>query len=168
MRAENHRAASPSRRHLRVRDPRSGRSDDHVRPRRRDGWPANCFRSAGPERLYRDPQDLRVAEMIGSPKINVVSRAHWISLGCVASSRHSWQHDAPRVSSGGRRNSRVRGWKTQWRRRKRRESRLRYLPERGAWDGRGNRRRAYASRRIAFRTRPSGRPSDRPGLLAAI
>ena len=34
-----------------------------------------------PERLYRDPQDLRVAEMIGSPKINVVSRAHWISLG---------------------------------------------------------------------------------------
>jgi multiple sugar transport system ATP-binding protein len=34
-----------------------------------------------PERLYRDPQDLRVAEMIGSPKINVVSRDHWISLG---------------------------------------------------------------------------------------
>ena len=34
-----------------------------------------------PEQLYRDPQDLRVAEMIGSPKINVVSRAHWISLG---------------------------------------------------------------------------------------
>jgi multiple sugar transport system ATP-binding protein len=34
-----------------------------------------------PERLYRDPQDLRVAEMIGSPKINVVSCAHWISLG---------------------------------------------------------------------------------------
>jgi len=34
-----------------------------------------------PERLYRDQQDLRVAEMIGSPKINVVSRAHWISLG---------------------------------------------------------------------------------------
>ncbi|QHO79172.1 glycerol-3-phosphate ABC transporter ATP-binding protein [Bradyrhizobium sp. CCBAU 051011] len=34
-----------------------------------------------PERLYRDPEDLRVAEMIGSPKINVVSRAHWTSLG---------------------------------------------------------------------------------------
>jgi multiple sugar transport system ATP-binding protein len=34
-----------------------------------------------PERLYRDPQDLRVAEMIGSPKINVVSCAHWTSLG---------------------------------------------------------------------------------------
>jgi len=34
-----------------------------------------------PERLYRDPQDLRVAEMIGSPKINVVSCADWISLG---------------------------------------------------------------------------------------
>jgi multiple sugar transport system ATP-binding protein len=34
-----------------------------------------------PERLYRDPEDLRVAEMIGSPKINVVARAHWMSLG---------------------------------------------------------------------------------------
>jgi multiple sugar transport system ATP-binding protein len=34
-----------------------------------------------PEQLYRDPEDLRVAEMIGSPKINVVSCAHWISLG---------------------------------------------------------------------------------------
>ncbi|WP_108518773.1 ABC transporter ATP-binding protein [Bradyrhizobium algeriense] len=33
-----------------------------------------------PEQLYRDPQDLRVAEMIGSPKINVVSCDHWISL----------------------------------------------------------------------------------------
>ncbi|QOZ69951.1 ABC transporter ATP-binding protein [Bradyrhizobium arachidis] len=30
-----------------------------------------------PEKLYRDPQDLRVAEMIGSPKINIVTRAHW-------------------------------------------------------------------------------------------
>ncbi|OYX73154.1 MAG: glycerol-3-phosphate ABC transporter ATP-binding protein [Rhizobiales bacterium 32-66-11] len=36
---------------------------------------------APPEALYRDPQDLRVAEMIGSPKINVVSRAHWVALG---------------------------------------------------------------------------------------
>jgi multiple sugar transport system ATP-binding protein len=36
---------------------------------------------APPEELYRDPQDLRVAEMIGSPKINVVSRAHWTSVG---------------------------------------------------------------------------------------
>jgi multiple sugar transport system ATP-binding protein len=36
---------------------------------------------APPETLYRDPQDLRVAEMIGSPKINVVSRAHWAALG---------------------------------------------------------------------------------------
>jgi multiple sugar transport system ATP-binding protein len=34
-----------------------------------------------PEQLYRDPDDLRVAEMIGSPQINVVSCAHWISLG---------------------------------------------------------------------------------------
>jgi multiple sugar transport system ATP-binding protein len=34
-----------------------------------------------PEQLYRDPQNLRVAEMIGSPKINVVSCANWISLG---------------------------------------------------------------------------------------
>jgi multiple sugar transport system ATP-binding protein len=34
-----------------------------------------------PEQLYRDPQDLRVAEMIGSPKINVVSRADWIAQG---------------------------------------------------------------------------------------
>jgi multiple sugar transport system ATP-binding protein len=34
-----------------------------------------------PEQLYRDPQNLRVAEMIGSPKINVVSCADWISLG---------------------------------------------------------------------------------------
>ncbi|MCA6116501.1 ABC transporter ATP-binding protein [Bradyrhizobium sp. WSM 1738] len=34
-----------------------------------------------PEQLYRDPQDLRVAEMIGSPKINVVSCADWTSLG---------------------------------------------------------------------------------------
>jgi len=33
MRAEIIALASPSRRHLRVRDPRSGRSDDHVRPR---------------------------------------------------------------------------------------------------------------------------------------
>ncbi len=30
-----------------------------------------------PDELYRDPQDLRVAEMIGSPKINVVARDHW-------------------------------------------------------------------------------------------
>ncbi|MGY3621414.1 multiple sugar transport system ATP-binding protein [Bradyrhizobium sp. USDA 10063] len=30
-----------------------------------------------PEELYRDPRDLRVAEMIGSPKINVVVRDHW-------------------------------------------------------------------------------------------
>jgi multiple sugar transport system ATP-binding protein len=30
-----------------------------------------------PEELYRDPQELRVAEMIGSPKINVVARGHW-------------------------------------------------------------------------------------------
>jgi multiple sugar transport system ATP-binding protein len=36
---------------------------------------------APPEALYRDPQDLRVAEMIGSPKINVVSCAHWTALG---------------------------------------------------------------------------------------
>jgi multiple sugar transport system ATP-binding protein len=28
-----------------------------------------------PEKLYRDPQDLRVAEMIGSPKINVIGRS---------------------------------------------------------------------------------------------
>ncbi len=34
-----------------------------------------------PEQLYRDPQDLRVAEMIGSPQINVVSCANWRSLG---------------------------------------------------------------------------------------
>jgi multiple sugar transport system ATP-binding protein len=33
-----------------------------------------------PEELYRDPQDLRVAEMIGSPKINIVSATHWLSL----------------------------------------------------------------------------------------
>lgn len=38
---------------------------------------------APPEALYRDPQDLRVAEMIGSPKINVVSCAHWTALGGV-------------------------------------------------------------------------------------
>ncbi|ARP99650.1 ABC transporter ATP-binding protein [Pseudorhodoplanes sinuspersici] len=36
---------------------------------------------APPEVLYRDPQDLRVAEMIGSPKINVVSCTSWIALG---------------------------------------------------------------------------------------
>jgi multiple sugar transport system ATP-binding protein len=34
-----------------------------------------------PEQLYRDPDNLRVAEMIGSPKINVVSCADWRSLG---------------------------------------------------------------------------------------
>jgi multiple sugar transport system ATP-binding protein len=33
-----------------------------------------------PEDLYRDPQDLRVAEMIGSPKINAVSSSHWSPL----------------------------------------------------------------------------------------
>jgi multiple sugar transport system ATP-binding protein len=36
---------------------------------------------APPEELYRNPQDLRVAEMIGSPKINVVLRARWASAG---------------------------------------------------------------------------------------
>ena len=30
-----------------------------------------------PEELYRDPQDVRVAEMIGAPKINVIARSHW-------------------------------------------------------------------------------------------
>ncbi len=29
------------------------------------------------EELYRNPDDIRVAEMIGSPKINVVARKHW-------------------------------------------------------------------------------------------
>jgi multiple sugar transport system ATP-binding protein len=33
-----------------------------------------------PEELYRNPQDLRVAEMIGTPKINVVAASHWPSL----------------------------------------------------------------------------------------
>jgi multiple sugar transport system ATP-binding protein len=30
-----------------------------------------------PDELYRDPQNLRVAETIGSPKINVIAREHW-------------------------------------------------------------------------------------------
>jgi multiple sugar transport system ATP-binding protein len=38
---------------------------------------------APPEQLYRDPQDLRVAEMIGSPKINVVSRKRWTGHGAM-------------------------------------------------------------------------------------
>jgi multiple sugar transport system ATP-binding protein len=38
---------------------------------------------APPEQLYRDPQDLRVAEMIGSPKINVVSRTYWTAHGAM-------------------------------------------------------------------------------------
>jgi multiple sugar transport system ATP-binding protein len=36
---------------------------------------------APPEELYRDPRDLRVAEMIGSPKINVVPCVRWASAG---------------------------------------------------------------------------------------
>ncbi|MEP9368359.1 ABC transporter ATP-binding protein [Xanthobacter sp. VNH20] len=36
---------------------------------------------APPEELYRDPQDLRVAEMIGSPKINVLPAAYWHGQG---------------------------------------------------------------------------------------
>ncbi|MGU3496736.1 ABC transporter ATP-binding protein [Xanthobacteraceae bacterium A53D] len=36
---------------------------------------------APPEQLYRDPQDIRVAEMIGSPKINVLPAAHYATQG---------------------------------------------------------------------------------------
>ena len=61
-----------------------------------------------PERLYRDPQDLRVAEMIGSPKINVVSCADWTSLGAslpsgvFGNTRHlAFRPEAVGITAGG-------------------------------------------------------------------
>src|SRR4029078_1270492 len=33
-----------------------------------------------PEELYRNPQDLRVGEMIGTPKINVLPASYWPAL----------------------------------------------------------------------------------------
>jgi multiple sugar transport system ATP-binding protein len=55
-----------------------------------------------PEELYRNPQDLRVAEMIGTPKINVVAASHWPSLSAEQTAHVAFRPESAEVVLPGR------------------------------------------------------------------